>query len=138
MEKLYIDRYNSFVSSLSSLEEAKYRDRTDSFVLSGIVQKFSLTFDLAWKLMKDILLQEYQVTDFALGSPSEVLKKSFENNLIDDDVWMTMLRQRNQLIHDYDGTIANDAVDDIVDNYISVFIRFKNVVGKLVNSKKSV
>lgn len=135
MEKLYIDRYNSFVSSLSSLEEAKYRDRTDSFVLSGIVQKFSLTFDLAWKLMKDILLQEYQVTDFALGSPSEVLKKSFENNLIDDDAWMTMLRQRNQLIHDYDGTIANDAVDDIVDNYIFVFIRFKNVVESLVNSK---
>jgi len=55
--------------------------------------------------------------------------------LIDDDIWMTMLRQRNQLIHDYDGTIANDAVDDIVDNYISVFIRFKNVVENLINSK---
>ena len=136
MEKSYIDRYNSFNNSLISLEEAKYRDRTDSFVLSGIVQKFSLTFDLAWKLMKDIILQEYQVVDFALGSPSEVLKKSFENNLINDDIWMKMLRQRNQLIHDYDGTIANESVDDIVDRYVQLFCAFRDKVNKIVQNNK--
>ncbi len=39
---------------------------TDSFVLSGTSAKFSITFDLAWKVMKDILVQYYAITGFLL------------------------------------------------------------------------
>ena len=131
MGKLFTDRLSSFTNSLNSLSEAKNRDRNDDFVISGTVQKFSLTFDIAWKLMKDILLQKYKVTDFALGSPSEVLKKSYENKLIDDDIWMEMLRERNNLIHDYDGKIAEIAVDNIVDKYIDLFRKFESHVEKI-------
>jgi nucleotidyltransferase substrate binding protein (TIGR01987 family) len=128
MENLYTDRLNSFKKSLEGLKEAKNRDRTDDFVISGTVQKFSLTFDLAWKLMKDILVQKYNVLDFALGSPSEVLKKAFENDLIDDDIWMTMLKDRNNLIHDYDEILAETAVNSIIDKYIEEFKKFEKRV----------
>ena len=131
MENLYTDRFNSFKKSLDGLKEAKNRDRTDDFVISGTVQKFSLTFDLAWKLMKDILVQKYNVLDFALGSPSEVLKKAFENNLIDDEIWMTMLKNRNNLIHDYDEILAESAVNSIIDKYIKEFEIFENKVSLL-------
>ena len=40
-------------------------------------EKFSITFDLAWKVMKDILVQYYAMTGFVAGSPREVLRKSY-------------------------------------------------------------
>lgn len=55
MEEKYLKRFESFQRSLDALAEARERDMTDSFVLSGTSAKFSITFELAWKVMKDIL-----------------------------------------------------------------------------------
>ena len=45
MDAKFLKRYKSFQNSLDSLAEAKERDMTDSFVLSGTSAKFSITFD---------------------------------------------------------------------------------------------
>ena len=82
MDEKFIRRFESFRNSLDSLAEAKQRDLSDSFVLSGTSAKFSITFDLAWKVMKDILVQYYAITGFVTGSPREVLRESFQANLI--------------------------------------------------------
>lgn len=68
---------------------------SDSFVLSGTSAKFSITFDLSWKVMKDILVQYYAITDFVAESPIEVLRKAYKADLISDDIWMEMLKIRN-------------------------------------------
>lgn len=62
MDEKFMRRYESFKNSLASLSEARERDMSDSFVLSGTSAKFSITFDLAWKVMKDILVkfEEFQ------------------------------------------------------------------------------
>ena len=79
---------------------------SDSFVLSGTSAMFSITFDLARKVMKDILVQYYAITGFVAGSPREVLRESFQEGMIQGDEWLTMLKTRNQLAHDYDGKIV--------------------------------
>ena len=78
MDEKFTKRYESFKNSLASLTEARQRDMEDSFVLSGTSAKFSITFDLAWKVMKDILVQYYAITGFVAGSPREVLRESFK------------------------------------------------------------
>ena len=55
MDEKFNRRFTSFCNSLDALSEAKNRDFSDSFVLSGTSAKFSITFDLAWKVMKDIM-----------------------------------------------------------------------------------
>ena len=95
MDVKFEKRFQSFKNSLDSLTEARERDMADSFVLSGTSAKFSITFDLAWKVMKDILIQHYAMTGFVSGSPREVLKTSYQADLIDDDIWMEMLKIRN-------------------------------------------
>lgn len=67
---------------------------------------FSLTFDISWKVMKDILIKKLGILDFAIGSPRETLQQAFTNKLIQDDRWLQMLRLRNRLAHDYDGSYA--------------------------------
>ena len=106
MDEKFNRCFLSFCKSLDALAEARQRDLTDSFVLSGTSAKFSITFDLSWKVMKDILVQYYAITNFVAGSPREVLRESFQANLISDDKWMEMLKVRNELAHDYDGEIA--------------------------------
>ncbi len=125
-------RYESFYNSLNTLTEAKYRDMSDSFILSGIGEKFRITFDLAWKVMKDILIQKYAITDFISGSPREVLRASFRAELIQDDIWMEMLTIRNQLAHDYDGAIVKEYCISIVDIYIEQMKKFQKTVENLI------
>ncbi len=126
MDAKFEKRWESFTRSLESLAEARERDLSDSFVLSGTSAKFSITFDLAWKVMKDILVQCYAITDFIAGSPREVLRAAYKAELISDDIWMEMLKVRNQLSHDYDGVIVKEYCQRIIHEYIDRLYEFRS------------
>lgn len=132
MDEKFNRRFLSFCNSLDALSEARQRDLSDSFVLSGTSAKFSITFDLAWKVMKDILVQYYAITGFVTDSPREVLREAYKANLISDDDWMEMLKVRNELAHDYDCEIVKTHCDKIVETYIDLFYDFENVVKQLI------
>lgn len=134
MDEKFIRRFESFKNLLDSLAEARQRDLSDSFVLSGTSAKFSITFDLAWKVMKDILIQYYAITGFVMGSPREVLKQSFQANLITGDEWIEMLKVRNQLAHDYDGVIVKEHCHTIIHEYIDKLYDFKITVEALLKA----
>ena len=131
MDEKFTRRFESFKNSLDSLAEARQRDLSDSFVLSGTSAKFSITFDLSWKVMKDILVQYYAITSFVAGSPREVLRESYKANLISDDAWMEMLKVRNELAHDYDCEIVKKHCHTIVEKYIDLFYDLEKVVKQL-------
>ena len=130
MEEKFYRRFQSYKDLLVALSEARTRDLSDSFVLSGTGAKFSITFDLAWIVMKDIIVQYHMISDFPTGSPREVLRKAFEVGLIEDDIWMEMLKVRNEISHDYDGTILNPYCEKIVGNYID---EMKELEGRVQN-----
>ena len=132
MDEKFNRRFLSFCNSLDALAEARQRDLTDSFVLSGTSAKFSITFDLSWKVMKDILVQYYAITGFVAGSPREVLRESYKANLISDEAWMSMLKVRNELAHDYDCEIVKEHCNTIVEKYIDLFYEFENTVKQLL------
>lgn len=125
IENKYINRFNSFCKSLEGLLEAKNRDGNDDFVLNGTAYKFSMTFDISWKVMKDIIVKYHKVQTFATGSPRETLRTANSVGLISDDIWMDMLDDRNNLAHDYDGEMAKDCFERIVGEYTQVFVKFK-------------
>ncbi|WP_373217703.1 HI0074 family nucleotidyltransferase substrate-binding subunit [Ruminococcus sp. 5_1_39BFAA] len=130
MENKSINRYNTFCKSLKNLQKSLHADPEKDFVLEGTVLNFNLTFDISWKVMKDILIKQMEILDFAIGSPRETLQQAFTNRIIDDDQWMQMLRVRNQLAHDYDGTFAAEKFSDIINVYYPLFDKFKNHVSK--------
>ena len=77
--------------------------------------------------MKDILERVWKmgIIDFAIGSPREPLQHAFTNGIIDDDQWLQMLKTRNQLAHDYDGTLAAEKFQDIIHVYYPLFEKLK-------------
>ena len=132
MDEKFRKRWESFQRSLDALAEARHRDMSDSFVLSGTSAKFSISFDLSWKVMKDILVQHFAITDFVAESPIEVLRKAYKAELISDDIWMEMLKIRNQLSHDYDGVIVKEYCQKIIGEYIDHLYAFKEYVVTLL------
>ena len=130
MESKFINRYHTFCKSLNNLEMSKHADPKQEFVLEGTVLNFNLTFDISWKVMKDILIKKMEILDFAVGSPRETLQQAFTNKIIDDDRWIQMLRVRNQLAHDYDGTFAEEKFQDIIHIYCMLFEKLKDNVAK--------
>ncbi len=130
MESKYINRYNTFCRSVKNLEKSLDADVKTDFVLEGTVLNFNLSFDIAWKVMKDILIKELGILGFAVGSPRETLQQAFLNGMIDDDRWMQMLRVRNQLAHDYDGTFAVQQFQNIIEVYYPLLEKLKRQVEK--------
>lgn len=120
MESKYFNRYRSLCRSLENLRQSRGADIDNLFVLPATVQNFNLTFDLSWKVLKELVTQEFGLTDFATGSPRETLKSAFSVGLIHDDRWMEMLRVRNTLAHDYDGQVALRYFNDIVGDYFTL------------------
>ena len=110
--------------------EAAGLTRAEASEKEGTVLNFSLTFDISWKVMKDILIKKMGILDFAVGSPRETLQQAFTNGIIDDDTWLQMLKSRNHLSHDYDGTFAAEKFQDIINIYYPLFEKFKNDVAK--------
>lgn len=127
MKNRSVNRYNTFCKSLKNLERSRYANPSADFVLEATILNFTFTFDIAWKVMKDILVKNMGILDFATGSPRETLQQTFTNHLIDDDTWMQMLKTRNQLAHDYDGSFAAEKFRDIIDVYYPLFLRFQKV-----------
>ncbi|MBR0038500.1 MAG: nucleotidyltransferase substrate binding protein [Lachnospiraceae bacterium] len=130
MEKSYTKRLNAFEKSLETLSGAKNEDKNNLFVLSGTIMIFNLTFDLAWKLIKEILKEDYGISDFPSGSPKETLKKAKSVNLINDDIWLEMLDDRNELTHDYDYDSALEKYNKIISDYIPLLQNFRENIPK--------
>lgn len=125
MEEKSINRYHSFCKSLNNLADAKGKDSGDKFVLSGTVHMFNLSFDLAWKVMKDIITEYHGALDYPTGSPRETLRMANRVGLIEDDMWMEMLRARNNLAHDYDGELATKYFGRITSDYHQLMDDFR-------------
>lgn len=126
MEGKSINRFRSYCRSLDNLADAKGRDRTDKFILSGTVQMFNLSFDLAWKVMKDIITEYHGALEYPTGSPRETLRMANSVGLIEDDMWLEMLRARNNLAHDYDGELAVRYFEKITSTYDDLMEKFRD------------
>ena len=114
-------RYDEFVRHLSILRQAREQDLTNTFIVSGIIDKFFIQFELGWKLLKELLREEGRSIS-ASGSPRAIIKEAYLYfDFLAEDVWLDMLRARNDLTHIYNSTRAEKMVREILTRYIPAF-----------------
>lgn len=134
MERKSTNRYRSFCKSLNNLKDAKGKNPEDKFILSGTVQMFNLSFDLSWKVMKDIITEFHGALEYATGSPRETLRMAHSVGLIEDDMWMELLKARNNLAHDYDGELAGRYFTAITTKYYPLMEEFREKAAEYFTS----
>nr|WP_314806456.1 HI0074 family nucleotidyltransferase substrate-binding subunit [uncultured Selenomonas sp.] len=114
-------RYDAFVRHLEVLRQAHTQDLTNEFIISGIIDKFFIQFELGWKLLKDLLHYE-GLTVAASGSPRTIIKEAYLlYDFLDEETWLCMLRARNDVTHIYNSVLAEKLVKDILACYIPAF-----------------
>ena len=116
------------ISKNSSLEKPYFFDKsykllnkyakqpiTTELERAGIIQFFEMTFELAWKVLKDYL----EAQEYLVKSPRETVKQAFQIGLIDNGhVWMDALSNRNLTTHTYDEELANKMTNEIITMYL--------------------
>lgn len=121
-------KFDNYSSVLETLKQAKDQDLENEFVQGGVISKFSLQFELGWKLMKELLKYEGDKTA-ATGSPREIIKAAYAYyDWMDEEIWLQMLRDRNDTAHIYDAALAERLVATIIDRYIPEFERMDSNV----------
>ena len=114
-------RYEEFARHLEVLRQARAQDLTNEFIISGIIDKFFIQFELGWKLLKDLLRYE-GLEVAASGSPRSIIKEAYRlYDFLDEDTWIRMLRARNDVTHIYNSALAQKLVGDILTQYIPAF-----------------
>lgn len=107
-ETRWKQRLESFFRALDRLDSACSQTTYTDLELAGLVQTFMFTFELGWKVLKDLLF--YQGRD--LNTPREVIRESFASNYLNEndcEIFLNALEDRNLLSHIYDENIATEA-----------------------------
>ncbi len=125
-------RLNNLNSALQQLDAAVSLAKSRELSLleqQGLIQAFEFTHELAWNLMKDYA--RFQRNTSITGS-RDASREAFKMGLLDDgDVWMEMIKSRNQTSHTYHQSLAGQIAGRIIDAYCPAFKTFSEKMENL-------
>lgn len=134
-----VKHFYYYSDNLKILKNAHKENLANEFIVSGIFLKYKVVFDFAVKVLKELLRYEGCSVGNS-GSPREIIKEAYKMyDCIEEEVWLSMLRDRNDLTHIYDGEQAQKLVNVILEKYIPAFVvlqeniedQYKDVLDKL-------
>jgi len=100
-------RFINFENSYKELSKALLVKDPDYLQRAGIIQLFQLTFELAWKVLKDYLEAEEGYVE--INSPRTVIQTALQSGFLSENEgyeWLEALNARNILIHTYSEQLA--------------------------------
>lgn len=126
----WLQRYNSFKKALKRLQSVPQSGRLPSELSpleeSGLIQWFEFTYELAWKVMQDLL--EYKGYEFMKG-PNGTIREAFSDGLItDQDEWRQMAKDRTLTSHTYDEKDASRVAELIFVKYIPLLSKLDDTL----------
>ena len=108
-------RFENFDKSYKLLKKYSNQEITTELERAGIIQFFEMTFELAWKVLKDYLESE----GYMVKSPRETVKQAFQIGLIDNGhIWIDALSNRNLTTHTYDEKLATKMTSERLNAYL--------------------
>ncbi len=104
-------RLDNLGQALTRLEEAMAVPvDPQNFMLDTVIKRFEFTFELFWKTLRLTLIRE----GIQAGTPREALKQGVAVGwLADEQLWLEMLRSRNETSHTYNEARARAVYERI-------------------------
>ncbi len=133
----WIQRFASFSKAFNQLEKAVRISEERSLSEleeQGMIQAFEYTHELAWKTLKDFLEDK---GDNTLYGSKDVTRAAFKLGLIDNgEIWMDMIKSRNQTSHTYNEDTAQEIVNDIRKKYFDHFCALRETLTRLIGNEQ--
>lgn len=118
-------RFSNYEKSLSHLKNTVEKESLNEIEKAGLIQFFEVTFELAWKVMKDFLTAE----GYEVKSPRSSIKTAFDFGLIEEGtLWLEALEKRNLASHTYDDQILDELEELIINSYYPILEDFRVVL----------
>ena len=121
MDKLQ-KKYTKLCDAVKRLHEAldDYQTTPIASVRDGAIQRFEFCYELAWKTLREYLLDLHVVE--GVNNPKGVFREAYANKLIENEQqWVALGNDRNLTSHLYDESTAVAIFERISGQYIKLF-----------------
>ena len=127
-------KYDNFRNCLNILKNADFELANNNEIYrTGIIGQFNLTFELAWKALKEVL-SLHGTEGSETGSPREILQLGYKFGFVDDSsVWLAMLKKRNTSVHIYSEEEIDEMILLIRDSFIPAFAVLEDTLKKKID-----
>jgi nucleotidyltransferase substrate binding protein (TIGR01987 family) len=116
--KQRFENYLKACALLSEINEYEL-ETTPAIIREGFIQRFEVTFGLAWKTAKDYL--QY-LGHSVQPSPRSVIKEAFVAGIIENgQAFIDMLEARNEMSHRYDEETFKKVFKQIKNEFYPAF-----------------
>ena len=121
-------RWEDFNKALERLKDVLKEDISlSSAIMDGTIQRFEFSFELAWKLIQQVL--EYK--GIRAANPRAVIKEAYQQGLIQDgEAWVGMLEDRNTAAHTYDEKDAKRIYQTVKDRHCALLVKLQQGLEK--------
>lgn len=122
----WIQRFSNYRKALARLTSAIYLSEEralSDLEQQGMIQAFEFTFDMAWKTLRDYVVERGYEGE--REKPIQVIVDAAARNLVDEKQWRLVYQSRNKTSHAYDEAIANEIAEKIKDLYHTLFIQLE-------------
>lgn len=122
-------KYENFSRALANLKEgAKTQEPFTVVEQVGVAGLFTICFEQAWKLMKEIL-DDHGRSEERVGSPRAVIKLAYQCGMIENcEGWLELLEARNILAHTYSDEQALAVIRRLKPDFIPLFDQLKTEI----------
>lgn len=119
----WLYRFNSYKRAFKLLSKAldlAGERKLSDLEEEGVIQRFEYTWELAWKLIADLLADDG--VSLETKTPKSVIRAAFAAKLIEDgDDWLDALDARNKMAHTYDEADFAKVIEEIRATYFALF-----------------
>lgn len=104
------------------------KNRMTALFLQVLLDYLKFCFEQAWKMMKEVLA-EHGYSESVTGSPKLILKTAYAAGMIqDEELWLDALKDRNNVAHAYNESIAYDIVTDAKERFYDMFCALRKEI----------
>lgn len=116
------EKYTKLCDAVKRLHEAldDYQTTPIASVRDGAIQRFEFCYELAWKTLREYLLDLHVVE--GINNPKGVFREAYANALIENEQqWVGLGNDRNLTSHLYDEATSVAIFERISTQYIKLF-----------------
>ena len=120
------ERCADYEKALNQLAKALKQPR-DEYLRDSVIQRFEITYELAWKMLKLCLEAE----GISVRTPRETLQEALQAGFITDgNTWSDLQKMRNLTSHTYDESLAEQVYDFVAQQGLALFQQLSHAVGQ--------
>lgn len=130
-----LGNFSKALMQLKSAVELQRQRKLSELECQGLIKSFEFTHELAWNVLKDFLEYQGSVGSNGIMGSRDATREAFGRGLIKDgDIWMEMIKSRNQTSHTYNQSVAEDIVKKVA-LYLDLFVQLEEKLSAILHGQ---